>query len=165
MTVQEGDSDSLDSGFGELTGQTLQVFGVEVAFDCAVGEGALTCFTPQPPRHQRYGEVQRQVVEFVPVLTPHLEDVAKALGGDQGRAWAASLDQGIRHECGAVNDAVDIGRVQGVVVQCTTKHVFDPGGGLVVRRQCLADGDDAVVTEDAQVGERSADVDADGQPG
>ena len=40
---------------------------------------------------------------------------------------------------------------------------LDRAGGLVRRRQRLADGDEPVLAHDAEVGERAADIDTDAQ--
>ena len=50
------------------------------------------------PRHQRVGQPQVQVILLEPVLGPHLDHVAEALGRDEGHPRPPPLDERVGGE-------------------------------------------------------------------
>jgi len=69
---------------------------------------------PERARHEDGGLVGLEVVEVRPALTADLEEIAKALGGDQAGRGAAMLDQGVGGDRGAVSEIADgLGRAAG----------------------------------------------------
>jgi len=60
-----------------------------------------------------------------------------------------------------VDEQVDLGHADADLAERLLEHLRDRLGRSVRRRQRLADGDDAFLTDEAEVGEGAADVDAD----
>ena len=60
-------------------------------------------------RDERRRHLLVQVVEVEALLAPNLDDVGKPLRGDESRARAFSLDQGVGDEGGGVHDARKVG--------------------------------------------------------
>ena len=117
----------------------------------------------QVPGHQRRGPGDGDVVELVLAFAPDLQGVAKALGGDQTSDRARALDQGVGEQRGGVDHAADAARVDPILVQEAGDAGHDPVRRVVVGRQYLAVQLSAgVVVVDHDVGERAADINAQG---
>ena len=115
----------------------------------------------QMTRNQRLGQHDIEVVLVVAALVAHRDHVAKALSGQQRRAGALALDNGVRGECGAVDDDADVGGgdTGGLQDVADTGHHALLGSSR--RRQDLDREAPAVMLE-RKIGERAADID--GQP-
>src|SRR6185295_2542434 len=81
---------------------------VEGAAHGAVHVHALGHREAQLPRHQRLRLDDVDVVLIEAALVGDLDDVAEAIGGDQGGARALALDDGVGGERGAVHQHADV---------------------------------------------------------
>ena len=79
--VQEADGDRLDAFGAQRARGGAHRGGVERGQNVAVAVHPLGDFQAVAARHQRFGELQEQVVDVVALLGAHLQDVAEA------RAW------------------------------------------------------------------------------
>ena len=112
--------------------------------------------------HERRRRFEKQIVEVVTCFAPHLDHIAKALGGDQADGRAGPLDHRVGDQRGAVHDAVQIGGVEIRLLQQAIDAGDDRLARIVRCRQQLA-GVDEIAPRIVQheVGERAADIDAD----
>jgi len=110
-------------------------------------------------RDQRFRQFKVQIILFEPVFRPHFNDIAKAFCRDEGEFGAASLDQCICHQRGAVNHLMDrAGRHAGRLGRADDP-VEDRLFRLAVIGQHLA-GRDAVAMLKRHIRKRAADVNA-----
>ncbi len=100
VAVQETNGNRLDAISGKLGGGAAHVTEVDRLHHVAVAIHALAHFQPAVARHQRFGELQGQIIDVVALLRAHFENVAKSGCGQQTKFRAFALDQGIRHERG-----------------------------------------------------------------
>ena len=118
-------------------------------------------FPAQAPGDERFGPGEPKVEQVVALLQAHVEDVAEPRGHQHAGLRAASFDDRVGDESGAVRNGLDLGH----------GHAFAPqeGGGAFnhrnrgVRRrgEALRHRDLAsAFVEQREVGERAADVDA-----
>ena len=115
------------------------------------------------PVDQRFGKAQEQIVDIVPLLGPHLEDVAKSGRGDEPDARAAALDDRIGHQRGAMHDSGHETRSDprpGEREPCAHHRGIR---GIARCRQLLRHRDDTMWARNDDVGEGATDVDAKGQ--
>ncbi len=136
---------------------------VDLLLDRAVGERALGHVEAQVARHERRGQVDVEVVDLVAALARDLDRVAEPVGREQRRRRALALDDRVRDERRAVHDPRDLRDRDAVRLERLREDRLDRARGLVRRRQRLADRDEPVLADDAEIGERAADVDADAQ--
>ncbi len=105
----------------------------------------------------RPGLLDEDVVLVEPALVGDLDDVAEALGGDQGDPGALALDDRVRRQRGAVHEHLDVGEC----AACLGKHAaraFDDGS--LGRPRCREDLERMAALRrlEHDVGERAADV-------
>ena len=91
--------------------------GIDLAFvqrdqHFAVCRQSLAQREAQGARRQRLWPVDHQVVMVEALLVALLENVAEALGGDEGRPGTLALDQRIGGERRPVDEDADVGRLQ-----------------------------------------------------
>ena len=79
----------------KLAAQTLRPTSCKHA---AVGGHALGHVEAQMARHQRFGQIEIEIVKLVAVFPADLDGVAKARGGKQRRRRAFALDQRVGHQ-------------------------------------------------------------------
>ena len=108
-------------------------------------------------RHQRLRPVDHQVVMVEPLLVALLDDVAKALGGDQRGARTLALDQRIGRQRGAMDEDPDIGGRQRRLTQHGVDAVEHAAFRGVGRGQDLAARPPAGDLEH-DIGEGAADI-------
>ena len=156
--MQERDGEGLDPGVGKLACEPLDESEVDLLVDRAVRERALGDVEPQVARHERPREVDVEVVDLVAPLACDLDRVAMAGGREQRRRRALALDDRVRHEGRPVHDPADVADRDAVRLERLLQDRLDRAGGLVRRGQRLADGDEPVLADDAEIGERPADV-------
>ena len=96
--VQEADGHGLHLAVLERAAKAFELGHLERRQHLAVGVDPLIDLEAQRPRHQRFGQDHEQVVDVVAHLLAHLEDVAKAFGGDQRCDGALAFDQGVRDQ-------------------------------------------------------------------
>ena len=162
VAVQEADGDRLDALVAQLGDQPGHRLGIRRLVRRSVGVRALVDFEPQVARHERRGQLQKQVVELVAMLARDLVGIAEAARREQCGAGAFALDDGVGDQRGAVDDAVHVGGLGLAALERLAQHLGDGHRRIGRRGQDLADGEVAgrVVDQD-QVGEGAADVDAD----
>ena len=128
----------------------------EPAFD----DLAVTPFDQRPvlPRQFLHDRV------VLGTLVPRdVDDVAEAFVGQHTRARTLVLQHGIRCRGGAMQHVIDIARFDAVVAADFGDPLNDGAGGIVGRSRDFMDGDLAgvqIAIDD--IGERAADIDADG---
>ena len=116
----------------------------------------------QRPRHQRLGLLDREVVLVVAALVGDIEDVAKALGGQQRRARAAPLDHGVGGKRRAVHEHSDVAEAAPGIGQDQPHTVENRLLGPLRRGQQLARQPLPALFQH-HVRERAADVDGNAQ--
>ena len=127
--------------------------------DHALGAGALPGREAELVGHQR-GRLRRaEPIEVGAVLASDLEQVGEALGGDQGRARAALLEQGIGAHGHAVGERLDLVRAGARPLQRRLDRGEHPPR-LVVRGGRRLRRVQGAPVEEHGVGERPADVDS-----
>ena len=101
------------------------------------------------------------VINLRPDLPADLQEIAEALIGDDRDLTDPSLDQRVRAYRRTVRQANHVARVEAVFLE-HSRDPFDDGGvGAVGRRwKLMADLAILVGTADGQVGEGTADIDA-----
>ena len=128
----------------------------------AVHVHALRHREAQLARHQRLRLDDVDVVLVEAALVGDLDDVAETVGGDQRRARALALDDGVGGERGAVHQHADVGEGEARGGQHAARALDD--GHLRRPRRGQHLGDEAALPgQQHDVGEGAADID--GQPG
>jgi hypothetical protein len=161
VRVQERDRERLDLLAGELVRHRRHRSLVEVAPHLSARAEPLRHLVPQPPRHERRRLVVLDVVEHRDAQPPHLQDVAEPLGRHERRPRAAALEDRVRRDRRRVHDVLDRRRRHARLVEQREDPVDDAPRVVAGRRQHLLRPHRAVASEQDDVGERSADVDAD----
>src|SRR6267142_2736856 len=119
---------------------------------------ALADLAALPAGRQRGRALEVEVVESREAQAADLEQVAKALGGQEPGARPAPLQDRVGGHRGAVDDLADLGRRDGGL-RGQLLHARDDGLGVVGGgRQHLAGARDAVGRHQDQVGEGAAHV-------
>jgi len=157
VAVQQADGHALHALAGQRRHELRDLIERERLLDRTIGADALADFQAQSPRDERR-RLRRglQIVEVQAAHARDLQHVAEAARADQADDGAAALDDGVRHDGGAVGDgcqrrAPDQGR----------QALHDAEGGIGRRRRDLAARQPARRRAHDEVGERPADVDAD----
>src|SRR5262249_3430057 len=104
--VEEADRQRLDPVALEQISQCAERGLVERRSLPAAALDALLDLEAPFARHQRWLAVETQVERLGPVAPPDLQNVAEALGGDEGGAGAGPLQQRVDDERRAVLDDV-----------------------------------------------------------
>ncbi len=107
--MEKADGHGLHVFVAQLLGQTLQGGFIERHQNIAIGGQALLNREAQGSRHQGHGAVNHQVIMIEAFFVALFENIAEALGGDEGGLGALSFDQGIGGKGGAVNEHADVG--------------------------------------------------------
>jgi hypothetical protein len=160
--VEQAHAHRLDPGGPEPLREAPDFRGVDRPAHRAVDEHSLVELESEVAGGDRPRPLHVEVVHVVAVLARDLDRVAEALGGDERRARALPLDDGVREEGGAVQH---VGHVAGRHAR-RAEHGLDPRDDGVVRsvggREDLADLEGpAVLAREDEIGERPADVGAD----
>jgi hypothetical protein len=115
VAVQKADGDRADAGGFEVADHRAHLRFVQRFLDAAVVAKTLGDFRPELARDEQRRLVRLQIVEVRPALAADLEKIAKAFRGDEPRARAAMLDQGVRGDGRPVTEVRDLGgrRVRG----------------------------------------------------
>ena len=135
--VQEGDR----NGFHTVGGQGPQLAPrallVEWAQDTPVAVDALGHFPAPAAGGERAGELRPDIVDVIALLAPDLDDVPEALGGHEGGRRALAFDDGVDHERGAVDHAIEAGREPGPPLG-EARHALHDRAHQVVRGRARA---------------------------
>src|SRR5215475_3933086 len=152
-TVDIRRGDHLDDAVDLLAAQRSDHF--------APGANALANLEPQLATNQWRGSVGFQIVDARPHLAPDLDEVAKTRRGDHRNAPARALDQGIGRNRRPVRKMADIPGANAVLFLYGRQSVQDSARGIFGGRWHLMDNDLAGRSiEQAEIGERSTDIDA-----
>ena len=108
--VDQTDRDRVHPALLEGRQRGCHVLGGHVSEQLARGSHALNHLQPQLPRHQRRHRTPEQVVGVAAVGPPQLQDVAEAPGGDQPHRRAATLQQRVQPDRGAVHEVPAVGQ-------------------------------------------------------
>ena len=100
------------------------------------------------------------VVLVVTALVGDLEDVAEALGGDQRRAGALALDDGVGGKRRAVEEDVDLAKAEASLAQDPRRAFDDRSLGSLRRGENLG-GEELPRSLQNDVGKRATDVGSD----
>ena len=162
--VHEAHGDRLIGAFvgalGQVAGEGLGLGFVEGEEHRAVGADPLCEDVAVTSLDEGSGQDQVQVVLLEAALGAHLDDVAEAGGGDEGRPCARAVDEGVGGERRAVDEGGEVGEVGTGLLYHLSDPLEDAAFGGVVGGEHLGRGHPVGVLED-DVGERAADVGAD----
>jgi len=162
--VQEGDGDGVDIRRRDPVGQPRQLVEVEPGDDVAAIVQPFRHLEAIAARHQRARIVEAEVVQVRPVVpgdAAQFQDVAEALGRDQGRLRAGAFDDHVRSHGRAMADEADgvrgcAGNFQDLAeTRDSTDH---PVGG---RCRDLRGVETAIRFKQDDIGKRAAHIDAD----
>ena len=156
--MHEADRDRLDAVILQTRHLRADRRFVERKPHRAVHIDALRHREAQRARHQRLRLLDHEVVLVVAALGCDIERVAKAVRGDQRRARAAPLDDGIGGERRAVNEHVDVGEVQARIAEHEARSVEHALLRPLRGGQYLS-GDPLGAAVENDVGEGAADID------
>ena len=163
VRVEKRNRDRLDVLLPQFAGDVLDRGFVEIAPDLAARTESLGYFVPEAARDERRHALVLDVVENGDAETSHLEDVSESLRRDQGRQRATTLEDRVRRNGRGVDDTDDLGPVDPALGEQGCRS-GDNGSCVVVRSgQHLLRPHRAVVTEQHDVRERAADVDAEAE--
>ena len=137
--VDQRDGDRFDAVLQQFVDRRLDAVFAKRAQDLAAVVDPLRDLDPVGPRHQRLRLLPRQVVQPRHSEAPYLQDVAKALGGDEAGLNPALFQERIGGDRGAVDHFVKIGTGQTVRGKGFAK-AFGDTAAVVVRRRCDFDG-------------------------
>ena len=112
-------------------------------------------------RHQRLRQLEIQIVEFVTVFAADLHGIAEAGGGEQRRGCPFALDQCIGDQSRAMEQGSALAGFNGAGFKHRPERVFDGETRVAGCGQGFADDNGAVLSHQKEIGESSADIDAD----
>ena len=114
--------------------------------------------------NQGLGELDPDVVDVVPALAAHGQDVPKAAGHQQRGVDAAPLDEGVGRERGAVHDGIHVARRDAALGEDGPQPAHDASRDVAVVGQDLGNGQPAAIAiGEGEIRERAADVDSDSE--
>jgi hypothetical protein len=156
--VEEADRQRLDPVALQCLGQRAERGLVEPR---PLPTGAIDAlFDLEAPfaRYQRWLAMEAQVERLGPIAASDLEDVAKALGGEQGGAGAGALQQRVDDERRAVLDESRAPRLELRLANAVENRLAQ----LPIRRRAFGVGDCAGFDiAGRKIGKGSADIDGD----
>jgi hypothetical protein len=160
--VEEADGDGLHAPAGQVRDLSPRLVEVERHEDPAVAARPLAELPAPVPRYEGLGEAEEEIVDVVALLDPHLERVPESPGGQEPQVGAVALDDGVGDEGGAVDEEADLAEGD----PGRPAQLAEPGQrsdrGVLGRGEGLVDAKAACPrVEQDEVGERSADVEAD----
>ena len=106
--MKEADGHRVHAGRSQFFDDGAQVLFVERLQDLTGVKDTLLDFKAEVARHQRVGPPYAPVVQVRPVLAAYVENVPEPLGGDQGRARAFPLQDGVDGHRGPVDEEGDL---------------------------------------------------------
>ena len=159
--VQKTHGNRLDAAFHQICDLAARLFQIHRNDDLAVSVQALHHLAPQLPGHQRLGELQKQIVNVVALLGPHLQDIAEPLRRQQADPSARSLNQRVRDQGRSVDQVTDLTEFQARRRQELFQTPQRPGRGVIGRRQAFVQADLAgLPVEQNEIGECPADIES-----
>ena len=162
--VKQADGDRLHLLLREKACKLSGAGGLRRALDAAGRVEAFLDLEAKAPRHEGGGKLDEEVVDVVAGFPAELEYVAEPGRGDEGGPRPGPLDHGVGGLGGRVDHLADRGRVHRARSEEPPDALDGPRREVPARREHLLGGEDRppAVHED-DVGERSPDVDADGE--
>ena len=106
--MDQADRDALIACRGDLVDQGFDLGPVQCNQHSAGGIHAFGHRETALAGQQRFGQLKVQVVLLKPAFGAHFDDIAKAVGGNQGRLGTTPFDQRIGGQCRAVNDLAHV---------------------------------------------------------
>jgi len=164
VRMEERDGDGLRATGTDRAHERRDLRRVERGVDLPGRQHALVDLEAAAARRERFGHLDEEIVEVVAPFATDFDGVAEAARGEQGGHGALPLDERIRDEGRAVNDATDRLRPHAGDRQRLPKPRDDALRRFPRRRERLADAQRAGArVEGDQVREGSADVHPDTQ--
>ena len=160
--VEEADRERLHPVLDQLANFAANRVEVDRLEHDAVAAHPFGDLAPVAASGERRREGQEEVVDVVTLLRPHLEDVAKAAGGEQAEAGPVPLDDGVGDEGRPVHDVADVHEIDRRCAQQIGHALERPDRGVFRGREALVQvqGPRRAVDQD-EVGERPPDVESD----
>jgi hypothetical protein len=160
--VEKADRDGFDTGLAQYADRIAHRGLVECGFETSVVEQPFGHFAAEPALDQYRGFVRLKVVKIWPPLPADLEQVAKAVSGDQAGWCAAMLDQRIGRHGRPVTEIGDVACLRGALSERFANPLCDRVRGIGGGRGYLPNRDIATaILEQADIGEGAAGIDAD----
>ncbi len=141
--------------------RALRIGRIERPHDLAASTDALVDRHPQVARDQRRRLGPGDVVHPGHAQVADLQDVAKALGGDQAGARTLVLQDRVRGDRGAVPDLLDVVALDAELLEQPCQSFGDRAGVVVDAGRDFPGPRAAILGQEHDVGEGAADVDAD----
>ena len=136
--MKEADGDRLHVFRDDALREALHRALVQRQQHAAIGGEALGDLEAQRARHQRHRPVDHQVIMVEALLVALLDDVAEALGSDEGGAGPLALDQRIGGQRRAVDEDANVLGLEARSLQHQPETLDDAQFGGVSRGQHLA---------------------------
>ncbi len=156
--VQKADRDRLHALGEQAIDGGGRALAVERRDHLAAVVHALADLASPPAGHERRGALEVKVVEPREAQASDLEQIAEALRGQEARARAAPLENGVGGHGGAVDDLADVARGNAGLGR-QLPDARDDGLGVVGgRREHLAGAGDAVRRHEDEIGEGATHV-------
>ncbi|MNU85971.1 hypothetical protein D3C71_757250 [compost metagenome] len=111
IRVDEADGDALIAGSDDVIAQGIDFIEIKRLQHETIGADTFIDDKPFVARHERRRQNDIKIILFETAFGAHFDDVAKALGGDEGGACTPPFDQRIGGKRRAVNDRVDFGKL------------------------------------------------------
>src|SRR5258705_480141 len=102
-TTRVSNRDRFDTLVVQFADEFFDEHFLERLQDAPVGGDAFGHVEAQMARHQRFGQVEIEIIEFVAMLAADLDGIAKSARGKQRSGRAFALDQSVGHQRRAVN--------------------------------------------------------------
>ena len=164
--VEEGDHDGVGARRERPPGRRRNLLGVRRGLDAPVPEGPLGDAVDPLARGEGRRTAREEVVGVRDLEARDLEDVLEAAGGEEGERRPPALDDRVHPHGGAVGEVADRVRRPSMPARERRDAVHHLGAGGLGGREGLVGAHRArCLVEDAEVGERPADVDAEAKPG
>ena len=158
-TVEIADADRLDPLVTKLANQAADKIFVERREHAAIGSHPLRHIEAQVARHQRFRQIEIQIIQFVAMLAADLHGVAKARRGEERRQRTLALDQRVGHQGRAVNKRAALTGFYRAVFQRRPERILDGQTRIARSSKRLADHCCTVVADQQHVGEGSTNID------
>ena len=159
---QERDRDGLDPRRLERGDQRIDLVLRQRRDDGAVGADALGDLEAPAARDEGRRRVLEEVIEVGTRRAPQLQHIAEAARGNERRARAGFLENGIGHDGGGVRQEPDVGRGHLVAAHGSLEGAEHAVGKVPRGRGHLGDADrPARVVDERYVREGPADIDPD----
>ena len=160
VAVDEADDDPVDALGHRRAHGGLHARGVQRDVNRPVGQQPLCDLEDPPPRDEGRRTVRDEVHGVRQAEALDLQDVADAPGDDEREVGPRSLDHGVEPDRRPVDEVLDLREVEALAPHEVPEARGHPLGEVVGhRRRLVADEAAGRLVEQAEVGERAADID------